>query len=141
MSITSQFLRYAVTGVVSNIILYLLYLASTAFGAEPKATMSILYMLGVAQTFMVNRSWSFRHRGAAAAALWRYLSAYAIGYLVNLGILVLLVDLLHWDHRYVQGAAIVLIAILLFVLQRAWVFRPARSRAEVPVKAGRSGRG
>ena len=126
MPIASQFLRYALTGIGSNMILYLLYLASTALGAEPKATMSVLYLLGVLQTFLVNRSWSFRHRGAAGAALARYLSAYAIGYLVNLGILLLLVDRLHWDHRYVQGAAIILIAILLFIVQRAWVFNPAR---------------
>jgi putative flippase GtrA len=124
--ITSQFLRYALTGIGSNIILYLLYFASTGLGAEPKVSMSVLYLLGVLQTFMVNRSWSFRHRGAAGAALWRYLTAYAMGYLVNLGILALLVDCLRWDHRYVQGAAIVMIALLLFALQRIWVFSPAK---------------
>jgi putative flippase GtrA len=125
LPITGQFLRYALTGIGSNIILYLLYLASTALGAEPKVTMSVLYLIGVLQTFMVNRSWSFRHRGAAGTALRRYLIAYAMGYLVNLGFLALLVDDLRWDHRYVQGAAIVVIAFMLFGLQRIWVFGPA----------------
>ena len=118
----TQLRRYAVTGVVSNIVLYGLYLALTGIGAWPKAAMSILYILGVLQTFVVNRAWSFRHVGSAPTALFRYVATYATGYLVNLAILALFADLLGWDHRYVQASAILLVAALLFFMQRYWVF-------------------
>ena len=118
----TQLRRYAITGVVSNIVLYGLYLALTGVGVRPELSMSLLYMIGVLQTFVVNRAWSFRHAGPATTALLRYISTYAIGYLVNLAILVLCADFLGWDHRYVQASAILLVAALLFLLQRHWVF-------------------
>lgn len=118
----AQFSRYAATGAVSNIVLYGLYLALTGIGAQPEAAMSLLYLLGVIQTFMVNRAWSFRHGGSVPTALLRYFATYAIGYLTNLAILVLFADLLGWDHRYVQASAIIFVAALLFFMQRNWVF-------------------
>ena|SRR5438876_3117134 len=118
----TQLGRYAITGVASNTLLYGLYLALTGMGARPEVAMSLLYALGVLQTFIVNRAWSFGHVGAAPPALLRYAACYALGYLVNLAILVLFADALGWDHRYVQASAILLVAALLFVLQRHWVF-------------------
>jgi putative flippase GtrA len=122
--LATQFSRYAATGVASNIVLYGLYLVATGSGAQPEAAMSLLYLLGVMQTFFVNRAWSFRHCGSPSAALWRYFATYAIGYAVNLAILVLFADFLGLDHRYVQASAIFVIAVLLFFMQRNWVFSP-----------------
>jgi putative flippase GtrA len=124
LPLTTQFFRYAATGATSNIVLYGLYLVATGMGALPKTAMSLLYLLGVLQTFVVNRAWSFRHRGSAPAALLRYFAAYAIGYAINLTILVLFSDFLGFDHRYVQASAIIIITALLFFMQRHWVFRP-----------------
>jgi putative flippase GtrA len=56
------------------------------------------------------------------------------GYALNLFALLLLVDYLGWSHEWVQGAMIVFVAVILFLLQRFWVFRPLprRSSAEIP---------
>jgi putative flippase GtrA len=118
----TQLGRYAITGVASNTLLYGLYLALTGMGARPEVAMSLLYAVGVSQTFIVNRAWSFRCAGAAPSALLRYIACYALGYLTNMAILVLFADALGWDHRYVQASAILLVATLLFFLQRHWVF-------------------
>ena len=109
---------------VSNIVLYVFYVALTATGTEPKATMSALYLVGMLQSFVVNRRWAFGHSGSASAAFLRYFAAYGVGYVVNLCILVVLSDIAGLDHRVVQAAAIGVVAILLFVMQRRWVFRP-----------------
>lgn len=66
-----QLLRYGMVGVLSNLVGYLLYLAITGAGVEHKLTMSLLYVVGVAQTFFFNRRWSFRHEGAHGPALLR----------------------------------------------------------------------
>lgn len=123
LPLITQLRRYAITGAVSNIVLYGLYLALTGVGAPPEAAMSLLYAIGVSQTFVVNRVWSFRHAGPAPTALLRYLATYAIGYLANLAILVLFADVFGFDHRYVQAAAILLVAAMLFFMQRQWVFQ------------------
>lgn len=118
-----QLLRYGMVGVLSNLVGYLLYLAITGAGVEHKLTMSLLYVVGVAQTFFFNRRWSFRHKGAHGPALLRYCIAYALGYLFNLWALWLMVDVLGHPHQLVQAVMVFLVAALLFLLQKLWVFR------------------
>ncbi|MDP1652022.1 MAG: GtrA family protein [Rhodocyclaceae bacterium] len=123
MGITKQFTRYVIVGLASNTFLYFLYLLITWFGIGPKTAMTLLYSAGVAQTFYFNRSWSFGHKGRASSALLRYIAAYAFGYVFNLAALLLLVDSWNWPHQWVQGVMIFVIAVMLFLLQRYWVFR------------------
>jgi putative flippase GtrA len=87
--------------------------------------MSLLYGLGVLQTFMVNKRWTFAHRGGHGAAFYRYCTAYAMGYLLNLAALYLLVDLQGYPHQIIQAIMVVLLAMMLFAAQKFWVFRTA----------------
>ncbi|MDG0835193.1 GtrA family protein [Pelomonas saccharophila] len=118
-----QFWRYAVVGLGSNALLFGLYMVLTSAGLTPILAMSLMYALGVLQTFVLNRRWSFASRAAAPKAFARYVAAYAFGYLFNLVMLGLLHHYAGWSHEWVQGVTIVLTAILLFLLQRHWVFR------------------
>lgn len=120
-----QFARYCIVGLGSNLVLYLAYLGLTALGVTPKLAMSLLYVLGVLQTFVFNKRWTFAHRGAHGAAFYRYCTAYATGYLLNLAALYLLVDLQGYPHQIIQAVMIVLLAMMLFAAQKFWVFRTA----------------
>jgi len=123
MQITKQILRYAIVGLVSNALLYILYLVITWFWVGPKTAMSLLYLVGVLQTFYFNRKWSFGHSGMIYTAFIRYIATYAFGYLINLAALMFFVDKLGWSHQLVQGVMIIMVAVMLFLLQRYWVFR------------------
>lgn len=123
-----QLVRYGVVGLVSNGIGYLLYLGITATGVGPKLAMTILYVIGVMQSFLFNKGWSFRYSGKIGPSFLRYCTAYAIGYFVNLVILLVAVDYIGWPHQIVQGVAVLLLALLLFALQKYWVFRPIQDR-------------
>ena len=123
-SITTQAFRYGIVGLVSNLVLYLFYLGLTWAGMGHKLAMTLLFALGVLQTFFFNKRWSFEHDGATHTALSRYVAAYACGYLLNLLALMVLVDRLGLPHQWVQGAMIIIVAGMLFLLQRYWVFRP-----------------
>jgi len=117
-----QALRFAVVGLASNAVLYLAYLGMTAAGLGPKLAMSLAYAAGMTQTFIYNKRWTFSHRGNTGASLVRYLISYALGYLLNLGILYFFVDTIGLPHQAVQGGAIIGVAVTLFLLQRYWVF-------------------
>ena len=117
-----QFSRYALVGLASNFIGYLLYLLLTYFGLGPKSTMTLLYVVGVVQTFYFNRGWSFGHQGSSQGAFLRYVVAYALGYLLNFGLLWFAVDHLQLAHQIVQAAAIFIVATFLFLMHRYWVF-------------------
>jgi putative flippase GtrA len=127
-----QLSRYAMVGLASNAIGYLLYLLFTYTGMGHKTAMSLLYAVGVAQTFYFNRSWSFAHRGIVHRALTRYMIAYALGYLFNLALLWIAVDRLHLPHQGVQAVAVVVVAASLFFIQKYWVFAPTVMRSHAP---------
>ena len=118
----TQFLRYAIVGLGSNLLLYLAYLLLTTLGMGYKSAMTLLYAMGVAQTFLFNSSWSFRHQGALHGAFVRYIASYAFGYILNFTILWLAVDRLGQPHQIVQGVMVLTLAVLLFLLQKYWVF-------------------
>jgi putative flippase GtrA len=56
-------------------------------------------------------------------AFVRYCSAYGLGYVINLLVLIVLVDRMGYPHEIVQGVMILSLAVMLFLLQKFWVFR------------------
>lgn len=129
MAVHKQFIRYAIVGLASNAIIYALYLVLTRLGMGPKLAMSLLYCIGMLQTFVFNKKWSFRFGGAATPALVRYATVYAAGYGINFLALMLLVDQAGLPHQRVQGVMILVVAFMLFLAQRYWVF-PQVSRGD-----------
>lgn len=123
-----QLIRYGIVGVASNAVGYLIYLAITAAGVEHKLAMTLLYAVGVAQTFIFNKRWTFRSDDSTGAALVRYIVVYALGYLINYAILFLLVDEGGMPHQLVMAGLFVMMAMYFFVAQKFWVFR---KRADV----------
>jgi putative flippase GtrA len=124
--ILGQLIRYGLTGVVHNVGGFLLYLLATYLGAEPKLAMSVLFVVGVAVSFLLNRAWAFGDSNPIAGSLGRFLLAYVFGYLLNLAALLLLVDRLGYPHQWVQGFATIAIAGVLFLLNRYFVFNARR---------------
>lgn len=122
MKIKTQFLRYVVVGALSNALLYFTYLLLTYIGIGPKLAMSLLYVVGVLQTFVFNRKWSFGFVGAVKPAFVRYTIVYATGYIINFLVLMLLVDLNGFPHQFVMGSMVLFMAVFFFICQKFWVF-------------------
>lgn len=121
----AQILRYGMVGLASNGVGYLAYLGLTALGLPPKLTMTGLYVTATAIAFFGNRSFTFGDGGRIGPAALRFIAVYALGWAVNLAILIGFVDYLGQPHWRVQGIAILVVAALLFGLQRRFVFRPS----------------
>jgi putative flippase GtrA len=121
-SLLGQITRFGFVGATSNLILYLAFLGITGFGVDPKLAMTILYAMGVLQTFFLNKRWTFSYTGSPARSFWRYTLLHLGCYLLNLALLYWLVDNAHVSAAYVQAGAVVLNAGLLFLAQKYWVF-------------------
>ncbi|MFC5430156.1 GtrA family protein [Paraburkholderia denitrificans] len=117
-----QLLRYGLVGVTINLAGYLIFVLATTHGAEPKLTMTLLYIAGIASSFWANRNWTFKDRGNVLGPGLRYGSAYALGYLLNLGLLLVFVDYLHYSPRVIQFIAVFVVAAFLFVTLKLLVF-------------------
>jgi putative flippase GtrA len=118
-----QLIRYGIVGFIWNALGYLLYFVITAIGMEHKLAMTLLYLIVVTQTFIFNKQWSFRYVGSHTKSFYRYCIAYFAGYVINLASLFIFVDKLGYVHQIVQAIIILILAIMLFIIQKFWVFR------------------
>lgn len=121
-SVLGQLWRFGLVGVSTNLVGYLAYLGLTHAGLPPKVTMTCLYIIGAALSFVLNRRWTFGHTSAVSVAGVRFALAHAGGFTVNYAMLALLHDRLGWPHELVQAMAIVVVAGGLFVAFRVFVF-------------------
>lgn len=118
----SQLVRYGLVGIASNLAGYIVYLIVTYFGVGPKITMTLLYVVGATFGFIGNRQWAFAHKGKMLESGIRYLVAHLGGYLLNLNLLLTFADDLGYPHQWVQGGAIIIVAVFLFFAFRYFVF-------------------
>jgi putative flippase GtrA len=123
-----QFIRYVVIGVGLNAAGYAAYLTLTHTVMGSRSAMSLTYCSGVLIGFVLNRRITFRFDGDKGTALLRYVCAYAIGYVANFVGLWLLVERYGASHEIVQGGMVLGLAVLMFLLQRYWVFPGRWSR-------------
>ena len=109
-------------GLSTNLIGYLGYLLLTHLGLGHTTAMSSLYLLALTLSFVFNRKWTFGFKGDMTHSIFRYLVAHLIGYFFNLGILFVMVDIFGYPHQVIQAIAIFVVAGLLFILFRYFVF-------------------
>ena len=121
-ALARQLFRYALVGIASNATAYLVYLLITSIGLSPKLAMSFLYIVGATVGFVGNRHLTFAHQGGLLGSGARYVLTHAIGYLVNLTILVVFVDHLNYPHQEVQAVAVLVVAAYLFFALKLFVF-------------------
>lgn len=85
--------------------------------------MTSVYITATILTFIFNRNWTFGHEGHLTKAFIKYALVYVVGYLFNLVALYFLVDKLGYIHQWVQAGLVIVVAVLLFVLQKLVVFK------------------
>jgi len=124
-----QLTRYGIVGAISNLVGYFIYLRITYAGMEHKLAMTLLFLIGILETFFFNKRWTFKHRGFLQQAFVRYSVTYGIAYLLNLLALVFFVDSLGYPHQLVQAIAVITLALMLFITLRVWVFGNTNGRA------------
>ncbi len=123
MKWSKEIVRYAAVGAAANFVGFSLYVVFTTLGLSPVLTISIFYPLYIGLTFFLNKKWSFNHNGRISTSAVRYLIAYVGCYALNVSVLKFFCGYLGYSHLVIQAIAIPVIALLLFVTQKYWVFR------------------
>jgi putative flippase GtrA len=117
-----QIIRYGVVGIANNILGYSIYLLLTWLWFDPKVTAGVLYPIGATMAYFGHSKYSFPNNKQHAGCLPKYIIAHTIGYIVNLSLLYVLVDKFLFPHQLVQAVAIILVAGILFLLFKYFVF-------------------
>lgn len=118
-----QMMRYGIVGILNNLIGYLIYLALTWLWLEPKLAVTLLYPIGALTGYFGNAKYAFTYDGHFANGLLRYIIAHFVGYFVNIALIYVFSDKLLFPHQIVQAVAIFVVAGVLFILFKYFVFR------------------
>lgn len=78
---TLQVGRYILVGLVSNLVLLLVFLALISFGVAPSFSAGACYFVGVAVSYLGNRRFTFSSEAAHRYDLPRFGLSYAIGFI------------------------------------------------------------
>jgi putative flippase GtrA len=118
-----QLVRYALVGVLNTGVGYaVIFLCMGVFGWNHVVSNVAGYAVGLATSFLLNRNFTFRSTGAARAELKRFLLIFAVSYLANLAVLVLLVDVMGISSGWTQLIAGIVYSVLFFLLSKYYVF-------------------
>lgn len=117
-----QLILYAIIGIVSNFVGYVVYLLLTFFLVGPKIAMTLVYLTGATVSYFGNRQWTFTYKGMILSTLIKYSLAHAFGYTINFILLYVFVDRMLFPHQAVQLVAILVVAGILFFVFKKSVF-------------------
>ena len=120
-----QIVSYGVIGVCSNAVLYCLYVLITWLGMEPKLAMTLGWIIGITQSYFLNRRFTFSLRGQDLPSFVKYVTTYLLNYCINWIALYLFVDQWGHSHLIVQAIMVFVNAAIIFLLLQIWVFRNA----------------
>ena len=118
-----QLFLYGITGIILNLLGFLVYLMVTWLGVEPKLAMTCLYGAGVLIGFFANKRIVFCSEDEGYRSFIKFLLAHIVGYGINFLILYYFYDVLGYMHQVVQFVAIFVVAVYLFVVFKFLVFK------------------
>lgn len=101
MEWAGQFLRFALVGVIGFVAdAGVLWIVVSALGLNLYAGRVVSYLCAATVTWALNRSFTFRHKGARAAQWLRFVCTNALGGGVNFGVYALMVRNLAVAHEH-----------------------------------------
>ena len=117
-----QVRRYGIVGILNNLLGYLIYLLITWFWLDPKIAVTLMYPIGAVTAYYGHAKYAFSYNGRYSHGLVRYVISHLIGYGANIGMLYFFWNQLGYPHQIVQVVAILVVAGMLFLLFRYFVF-------------------
>lgn len=118
-----EFVRFCLVGMLNTGVDFAVFSVLTLWNFPLWAAQVVAYSAGVLNSFLLNRTWTFGHRGQANGQLAKFLT-------INLFVLALTYELLSWFHDD-WGMPMLVSKLLViglgftvnFTGNRLWVFR------------------
>lgn len=122
-----EFLRFSVVGLSGVAVNLGLYLVLTrAFSLSMHLASPLAIEASVFSNFLLNNTWTFRHRLVQAPLLWRLGRFHAVsglGGVVNYAVLVVMVHVFGWSDVVANLAGIAAGVAVTFTMHSAWTWR------------------
>lgn len=115
-----SFVRYAIVGAATNLCLLIVFSLLLEIWS-PVLSSSVVYALGIMITYRFNRRWSFGSKGKHTTEAPRYVAAYLVGFLAQIGSISVLGLVI--PSVFAQAISMLLAAIFIFAVLKLYVFR------------------
>lgn len=126
--LTGYFLRFATVGVLNSAVGYaVIFACMYALGMDAVTSNVVGYAVGLALSFVLNRTFTFGSVSAALPQALRFAAIFVLAYVANLGVLLALTKLLTVHEGLSQVIAGIAYFLLSFFLSKHYVFRPSSS--------------
>jgi len=120
-----EFLRFVLAGLANTALGYAVFLAlHQGLDVRPGWANAWSYAAGLLQALLLNRWFVFSRARLSATAVWRFAAAFALCFALNQAVLHALLGLA-WSAALAQLAAMASYTLSFFMLNRAWVWKPA----------------
>jgi putative flippase GtrA len=129
--VTGEAVRFGVVGVLQNALNVAVFALVTEVGVDYRVAAVLAAVTALLASFVFNRAWTFPGRtGPIHHQGLRYALVFASAVALGVVLLTFFVEVTGLPEIAAQVAAILIVAPLSFLVQRAWVFRaPPRSAA------------
>jgi putative flippase GtrA len=121
----AQWLRFAAVGATNTLLSWCAYALLYRIGLHYLLASALAFALGVANSYIWNRRWTFRSRGRWAPEALRFAVVQCVGLGVDVGLLYGLVDGVGVHHLIAQALVFPAASAVTFVLSRQWAFAGA----------------
>ena len=119
----NEFIKFALVGLLNTGVDVAIFFLLTRFGIQYVAAQIVSYSCGAANSYLLNKFWTFRSSGLSYAEIVRFTTVN----LISLGISVVVLSLLHGtaglDLAAAKGGATVCALAANFLGNKLWVFR------------------
>lgn len=127
-----QFVRFCLVGLINTIIgLSVILGLMHLFDLHPVLANMSGYAAGLCFSFYANGRWTFRQRPSRAAGL-RFMLAFGVSYLANIGVLLLCLGYTDIPPTFAQILAMITYTATFFLLCKIYVFAAAGITASKP---------
>jgi len=116
--------RFLMVGALNTLVgLSVIFMAKAIAGAGDVTANVAGYGVGFVLSFLLNRTWTFGHRGDRWSAMGRFLLVFAVAYALNLAVVLLLVRGLQLNGYLSQMLGVVPYTVFSYFAARHLVFR------------------
>ncbi len=124
-----QFVKFSSVGIVNTLAGVLVIFGTKAFLYNNDIIANIAgYSAGLAVSFVMNKSWTFRDDRNLLESVFRFLGVFAISYTINLVTVLLCIYWLDMNSYLAQALGVPPYTIMFFLLCKYFAFRPDDSR-------------
>jgi putative flippase GtrA len=115
--------RFVVVGVLNTAVgLGTIYAAKYFFSFKDVPANGLGYLVGLINSFLWNRNWTFSHSGSTVRTMARFVLVFAVAYLGNLVVMLTLISRFHLNTYLANALATIPYTVTFYLGSRYFVF-------------------